>query len=182
MAWGQLQEVAEHTFVDQSSRCVRCLRLCMRIGVPRTSIMDILRKELFQLLNKLLVVHKLTHYALWVRLGDLDKLPTDEHVWTGIITCGGVRRGSGLWGLWRGLSLASLISYLRARPRSWRLGRQDILQLLASRRRQLCRPQPICALVNVFFLHVSKECREGTILCMQCGPSCHKHRQRPCKG
>ena len=25
MAWGQLQEVAEHTLVDQSSLCVRCL-------------------------------------------------------------------------------------------------------------------------------------------------------------
>ena len=106
MAWGQLQEVTEHTLVDQSSLCARCLRLCTRIAVPRTSVTDILRKQLFQLLNKVLVVHQPTLCALWVCLGDLDTLPTDKHVWTGIITCGAVRRGSGLRGLWRGLNIA----------------------------------------------------------------------------
>ena len=61
----------------------------MRIVVPRTSITDILRKELFELLNKSLVVHQPILYALWARLGDLDTLPTDEHIWTSVITCGG---------------------------------------------------------------------------------------------
>ena len=69
-------------------------------GLLRTSVTDILRKELFQLFNKSLVVHQPTLCALWVRLGDLDTLPTDEHVWAGII-----RRGSGLRGLWRALTL-----------------------------------------------------------------------------
>ena len=92
MAWGQLQEIAEHTLVEQSTLCVRCLRICMRIRVPRTSVTDILRKELFKLSNKSLVVHQPTLYALWVRLRDLDTLPADEHVWTGIITCGGGRK------------------------------------------------------------------------------------------
>ena len=73
----------------------------------RAQASDILRKELFQLLNKSLVVHEPTLCALWVRLGDLDKLPTNEHVWTGVITCGGgVRKGSGPRGLWRGLDIA----------------------------------------------------------------------------
>ena len=96
MAWGQLQEVAKHTLVDQIRLCVRCLRLCTRICVPRTSVTDVLHKHLFQLSNKSFVVHQPTLCALWVRLGHLEKLPTDEHGWTGIITCGGVRRGSGL--------------------------------------------------------------------------------------
>ena len=50
----------------------------------------------FSALNKSLVAHQPTLCTLWVRLGHLEKLPTDEHVWTGIITCGGFRRGSGL--------------------------------------------------------------------------------------
>ena len=76
--------------------------LCMQIGVAYTSFMDILRKELFRLSNKLVVVHQLTPYAPWVRLEDLDTLPTDEHVWTGHHLCvcvgggGGVARGGGL--------------------------------------------------------------------------------------
>ena len=105
VAWGQLQEVGKHTLVDQIRPCARCLRLCTRIRVPRTSVTDILCKQLFQLSNKSLVVHQPTLCALWVHLGHLDKLPTDEHAWTGIITCGGFRRGSGRWGLWRGLTL-----------------------------------------------------------------------------
>ena len=52
MAWGQLQEVAKHTLVDQIRLCVRCLRLCMRICVPRTSVTDVPHKHLFQLSNK----------------------------------------------------------------------------------------------------------------------------------
>ena len=40
-------------------------------------------------MNKSLVVNQLTLCALWVLLGDLDTLPTDEHIWTGVITCGG---------------------------------------------------------------------------------------------
>ena len=99
----QLQEVGKHMLVDQIRLCVRYLRLCTRIRVPRTSVTDVLRKQLFQLSNKSFVVHQPTLCALWVRLGHLEKLPTDEHVWTGIITCGGARRGSGLQGLWRGL-------------------------------------------------------------------------------
>ena len=96
MAWGKLQEVGKHTLVDQIRRCVQCLWLCTWIRVPRTSIMDVLRKQLFQLSSKSWVVHQPTLCTLWGRLGHVEKLPTDEHVWTGIITCGGVRRGSGL--------------------------------------------------------------------------------------
>ena len=100
VAWlnDTLQEVGKHTLVDQIRLCVRCLRLCTRIRVPRTSVTDVLHKQLFRLSNKSFVVHQPTLCALWVRLGHLKKLPTDEHVWTGIITCGGVRRGSGLEG------------------------------------------------------------------------------------
>ena len=76
MAWGQLQEVGKHTLVDQTRLCVRCLRLCTRIRDPRTSITDILRKQLFQLSNKSLVFHQPTLCALRVLLGHLDKLPT----------------------------------------------------------------------------------------------------------
>ena len=54
-----------------------------------TSVTDVLHKQFFQLSNKSFVVHQPTLCALWVRLGHLEKLPTDEHVWTGIITCGG---------------------------------------------------------------------------------------------
>ena len=104
MAWGQLQEVGKHTLVDQIRLCVRCLRLCTRICVQRTSVTGVLRKQLFRLSNKSLVVHQPTLCTLWVRLGHLEKLPTDEHVWPGIITCGGVRRGSGPRGLWRALT------------------------------------------------------------------------------
>ena len=90
MAWGQLQIVGKHTLADQIRLCVRCLRVCTWISVPRTSVTDVLCKQLFQLSNKLFVVHQPTLCALWVRLRHLEKLPTDEHVWTGIITCGGL--------------------------------------------------------------------------------------------
>ena len=75
MAWGQLQEVAKHTLVDQIRLCVRCLRLCTRICVPRTSVTDVLHKHLFKFSNKLSVVHQPTLCALWVRLGHLEKIP-----------------------------------------------------------------------------------------------------------
>ena len=40
-------------------------------------------------LESSLVVHQPTVCALWVPLGYLKTLPTDEHIWVGIITCGG---------------------------------------------------------------------------------------------
>ena len=64
--------------------------------------MNILYKVPVQVINKLLVVHQPTLYVLWIRLADPESLPTDEHVWTGVITCGGVRRGTGLGGWWGG--------------------------------------------------------------------------------
>ena len=64
--------------------------------------MDIFYKVLVQINNKLLIVHQLNVYALWIRLGDLKSLPTDENIWTAVITCGGVRRGRGWRGWWGG--------------------------------------------------------------------------------
>ena len=75
MAWGQRQEIAEHTLVDQSSLCVRCLGLCTLICVPRTSVTDILCKQLFERSNKSLVVHQPTLRALWVCLGTSTRFP-----------------------------------------------------------------------------------------------------------
>ena len=80
MAWGQLQEVAKHTLVDQIRLCVRCLWLCTRICVPRTSVTDVLHKHLFQLSNKSFVVHQPTLCALWVRLRHLEKRGQNGYV------------------------------------------------------------------------------------------------------
>ena len=65
--------------------------------------MDILDKVLVRLINTPLVVHQPTLCTFWIHLGDLESLPTDEHIWTSVITCGGVRRGRGVRGWW-GLS------------------------------------------------------------------------------
>ena len=86
----------------QQEGLVFWLWLCTRIVVPRTSITDILHREPVQVFNTLLVIHQPTLCALWIRPGNLDSLPTDEHICTGVITCGAVRRGRGVWGWWGG--------------------------------------------------------------------------------
>ena len=60
----------------------------MRIGVPRTSIPNVLHKVVVWVINTPLVVYQPTLCALWIRLRDLKLPPTDEHIWTGVITCG----------------------------------------------------------------------------------------------
>ena len=142
----------------------------MQIGFLRTSLTDILHKVLGRLINKLVVVYRPTPCALWIPPKDLESLRTDEHVWTDVITCGGVRRGIGVQGWWGGINIAlhrppisghavggwggrrfsnfrlqgwwgrrqhcpSPNAHLGVHPRSWRPGRQEILQLLAPRRR-----------------------------------------------
>ena len=48
---------------------------------------DVLRKELFQLVDKSLVVHQPILYNIWVHFRVLNMLPTEEHVSTGVVTC-----------------------------------------------------------------------------------------------
>ena len=101
--------------------------------------MDILHEILVQLINKLLLIHQPTLCTLWICLRDLESLPMDEHTWTGVITCGGFKEaeecrvGGGGGG---GSTLPFLPTvYLVVYPWSWRLGKQEIHQLSAPRRR-----------------------------------------------
>ena len=75
MVWGQLQEVGKHTLVDQIRLCVRCLRLWTRIRVPRTSVTDVLRKQLLLLSNKLFVVHQRPSAPFGYALGTSKSFP-----------------------------------------------------------------------------------------------------------
>ena len=56
MAWSPLQNIGGHTLVDRSTLRVSWLRLCTQSVVLRTRVTNILRKEMFQLLKKQLVV------------------------------------------------------------------------------------------------------------------------------
>ena len=60
-------------------------RLCTRIGVPCTSLIEILLEVFGEVINKHLVLHQGTLSALWIPLRDLDSLPTVGHVLTRVI-------------------------------------------------------------------------------------------------
>ena len=52
----------------------------MSVVGQRTHITYIFHKVFAQVINKLLVVHKLTLSLLWICLKNLKPLPTDEHI------------------------------------------------------------------------------------------------------
>ena len=75
------------------------------MGVPCTSLIEILFEVLGQVINKHLVAHQPTLCVLWIPLRDLDPLPIDGHVLMSVIICGGVKGGRGVQVWWEGVNM-----------------------------------------------------------------------------